>query len=673
MKNKNLKVALIGCGKMGLHHAKAIEIQKNAEVVAVADPAVDLAKLETAVGRKVEVFNNAKDMLEKIKPDVVHIVTPPHTHVELAKLALEHGANVYVEKPFALTVKDANSVVSFAKEKGLKACAAHQVLFQDSGRKYREYMHLIGKVVHVESYFSFKTVRKAGSGLMSPVEQLEDILPHPVYLLLSAFEDSQAKTSQGKYELHSFAVDPAGEVRAIIKQGDALALLIVTLQGRPIESYLRIVGTNGSINADFVLSGVTKWPGPGASAIAAVLQPFSEARQKVFGTIATILKMIFKRQKSYSGLAELIEAFYKSITQDAPLPMSYDSIMNTVEICETIGVRLREAAAIAEKQAQETLALAEKSLAPADSSRGIVLVTGGTGFLGQVLVKELRDRNWPVRVIARSMPSAARRVPGVEYVLGNISADIPDNYFKDISVVAHLAAETVGGKEEHERNTIAATKNVVEGAARNNVKQFINISSIAVHTPSSVIGGPIKEDSPVDFGNLGRGPYVWAKAEAEKIVSEVCSKNKMDYKTIRLGPLVDFQKFTPPGRLGREVGTLYVAMGSGRNELSVCDVQTASNVIRSFVEDFAGAPPVLNLVESPPPTRKELVTKLRSARPELSVMWLPTPILKALSYMLKGALKLKSPSKKPLDLYSAFASEKYNTNLAGEVIKKARK
>ena len=673
MSSKNLKVALIGCGKMGLHHAKAIEIQKNAEVAAVADPAVDREKLENTVGRKIDVFDDAVEMLEKIKPDVVHIVTPPHTHVELAKLALEHGANVYVEKPFALTAEEAKSVIDLAKEKGLKACAAHQVLYQDSGRKYREFMHFIRKVVHVESYFSFKTVRKAGSGLMSPVEQLEDILPHPVYLLLSAFESPNDGGNDTGYELHSFEVDPAGEVRAIIKQGDALALLVVTLRGRPIESYLRVVGTNGSIYADFVLSGVTKILGPGASAIAAVLQPFSEARQKVFGTIATIFRMVFKRQKSYSGLAELIEAFYTSISQDGQLPMSYESILQTVEICEQIGTRLREANEVAEKHAQEALTVAEQSLKPVDSSRGTVLVTGGTGFLGRVLVKELRDLGWPVRVIARSIPSAAQRVPGVEYVFGNIAADVPDDFFKDVGVIAHLAAETAGGKEEHERNTITATKNMVDGAVRNKVKQFINISSIAVHTPSNVIGGPIREDSPVDFGNLGRGPYVWAKAEAEKLVSEQCTKNNIAYKTIRLGPLVDFENFTPPGRLGREVGTLYVAMGSSRSELSVCDVHTASNVVRSYVEDFSAAPQALNLVESPPPTRKELVVKLRHARPELKVMWLPVPVLKSLSLMLKGALRLKSPSKKPLDLYAAFASEKYDTSLAGSVIKKAKK
>jgi hypothetical protein len=166
---------------------------------------------------------------------------------------------------------------------------------------------------------------------------------------------------------------------------------------------------------------------------------------------------------------------------------------------------------------------------------------------------------------------------------------------------------------------------------------------------------------------------VWAKAEAEKIVSELCEKNNIAFKTIRLGPLVDFEHFTPPGRLGREVGTLYVAMGSGRSELSVCDVQTAANVIRYYIDAFEQAPQILNLVESPPPTRKQLVAKLRQARPELRVMWLPAPVLKTLSLLLKGALRLKSPSKKPLDLYAAFASEKYNTSLAGEVINKARK
>ena len=670
MSNNKLKVALIGCGKMGMHHAKAIEIQKNAELVAVADPTVEKEKLDKLLGRTVEYFDDAAKMLETVKPDVVHIVTPPSSHVDLAKLALEHGANVYVEKPFALNVDDARSVMALADEKGLKVCAAHQVLFQDSGQKYQTFMNLIGKVIHVESYFSFKIVRKAGSGYMAPVEQLIDILPHPVYLALSAFESSGVDS--GEYELHSVEVDADGEVRALIKQGDMRAMLIVTLRGRPIESYLRIVGTNGSINADFVLSGVKKLPGPGASAIAAVLAPFSEAKQMVFGTIRTIFKMIFKKHKSYAGLGELLELFYKSVADNTASPVSGASIIETVKICEVIGDQLLEAEKVSEKLAEEKLAEAEKSLSPVDSDKGMVLVTGGTGFLGRVFVKELRGRGWPVRVIARSIPLAASRIPGVEYVHGDIGEAIPDKFVDGIATIAHLAAETAGGKEEHERNTIGATQNMVDAAIKNGVKQFINISSIAVHTPSTAISGAIKEGSPVDAGNLGRGPYVWAKLEAENYVTEHCTKNDIDFKTIRLGPLVDFENFTPPGRLGREVGTLFVAMCSPRSELSVCDVHTASDVLRYYVEDFKSAEPVLNLVEAPPPKRRDLANKLRDARPELSFMWLPSPVLKMISWTLKLVLKILKPSGKPLDLYAAFASEKYNSSLAAKVIKKAR-
>jgi hypothetical protein len=152
-------------------------------------------------------------------------------------------------------------------------------------------------------------------------------------LLLSAFEGEQTP----EMELRSVEVSPQGEVRALVSVEGRLALLVVTLQGRPIESYLRIVGTNGSINADFILAGVTKLPGPGASAPAVVLRPFSQARQMVFGSIATLFKMFFRRHKSYPGLAELLQGFYASINGEGQVPVSPESIIQTVRLCEQIG------------------------------------------------------------------------------------------------------------------------------------------------------------------------------------------------------------------------------------------------------------------------------------------------------------------------------------------------
>jgi hypothetical protein len=120
------------------------------------------------------------------------------------------------------------------------------------------------------------------------------------------------------------------------------------------------------------------------------------------------------------------------------------------------------------------------------------------------------------------------------------------------------------------------------------------------------------------------------------------------------------------------VGPLFVAMGTPGNKLSVCDVNTASNVIRYTLENFNAAPAMLNLVESPQPTRGDLAKRLKAARPDLRFFWLPLSVVWVLALVLKLVLRLMKPGKKPLDLHSAFVSERYNGALAAEVIQKAR-
>lgn len=667
MNSKKLKVAVIGCGRMGLHHVKAIGVVETAELVAVADPHVDPVAVRDSLPAGTAVYTDVAAMLREARPDVVHVVTPPGTHVELATLALEQGAHVYVEKPFALAAAEARSIVELAKRKDRKLCAGHQVLFQDSGKRYRETMPLIGDVVHVESYFSFKTVRRAaGGGAVTPTEQLIDILPHPVYLLLSAFES--AGRDMADVELRSVEVDARGEVRALLSCGDAMGVLTVTLRGRPIESYVRVVGSNGLVLADFVISGVVKLVGPGASIISAVINPFSRARQIAFGTIGNVFRMLFRKHKSYAGLAELVGAFYRSILESVPSPVSDRAIVETVRLCELIGSQLEVASVAAEQAAGERLVQVERQLLPPERSRGVVLVTGGTGFLGRVFVEELRGRGWPVRVLARRVPSASMRVPGVEYVLGDIGATLAPDVFQGVSVVAHLAAETQGKKDAHERNTVRATRTLVDAMARAGVKKLVHISSIAILKPRRPFAAALTESAPVDRDNLGRGPYVWAKAEAEAIVQELCAKHGISTRVIRLGALVDFEHFAAPGRLGREVGPLYVAMGSRGEALSLCDVRTASNVIRHYVEAFDQVPAMLNLVEAQQSTRGDLVKRLRAARPDLAVMWLPMAVVWSLSAGLGLIMKVLRPGKKALDLYSAFMAERYDNTLASRVI-----
>jgi len=671
--SKSLKIALFGCGKMGLQHIRAIQSIKNAELIAVADPYAKRETLKTLLTNEVKIFKSAEDLLKDKKPDVVHVCTPPQTHSKMALLALKYGVHVYVEKPFALTTKQANDVLSVADDSGLKVCAGHQLLYEEPGRKANELVTQLGRVVHVESYFSFRTVRRSpdGRAAMSPIEQLVDILPHPVYLLLHFLTLNLSRDAKATVEIASLKVESSGNVRAIIRCGDITGIMVVTLEGRPIESYVRVVGTNGNLFADFVLGKVIKHIGPGSSGISKVINPYSHAWQNIIGTTRALAKRIFGKSKSYPGLVELFKAFYDSLESGKPDAISTSSILETVKICEEIGNRLKIAEDEESANEEEKLKLAESKMKPPDVSRGGIMITGGTGLLGRAVASELRKMNWYVRVVARRLPPLSKRLPGVEYTVADLGANVSTEILNGISTVVHCAAETVGGKEAHQRNSIDATRNILNAMAKAGIKKYIHISSIAVLKTSKEMGIAINEDTPLDLNNEDRGPYVWGKAESESLAIELCEKSGIQHSIIRPGPLVDFNLFEAPGRLGREVGPLFVAMGSKRSKLSLCDVQIAANVIRYYVENVNSVPQVLNLIDPDAPTREELISKLKIIRPDLQIIWVPSIAIRLISPVLTLLQRVLLPGRKPVNIGSAFASEEYKTDLVGKIIKQA--
>ena len=601
----------------------------------------------------------------------MHIVTPPASHTELATLCLNRQVHVYVEKPFTLTAAEAGSVIQTAAQNNRLICAGHQLLMEAPARALAAERHMIGRVVHVESYFSFRTVRKSRDGRspMSSIDQLLDILPHPVYTLLDALK---AANPGARVEVTSLEVRAEGEVHALLRAGDTTAVLVVTLRGRPVESYLRVVGMNGSLRADFVRGALIALPGAGTSAISILTNPYREATQVLVRSTKGFASRVFHKKKGYPGLTELMDAFYASILHGSAPPFTPASILDTVRVCEHIGLALK--AAERERERAATVNLAERaSLLPVtDPARGVVLVTGGSGLLGRAVVKELRQHGRRVRSVSRRIPPMSAREAGVEYLASDLGRRFAPSIFAGVSTVVHCAAETAGNKEAHERNTIAATRHLLEDAASAGVESFVHISSIAVLKTSKSVGGPVNEQTPIDSGNLARGPYVWAKAEAEREVVDRGASLGLKVRVIRPGPLVDFAAYEPPGRLGRELGPLFLAIGPRSGRLSLCDVHTAAQVIRATVEDPDAMPSLLNLVEPEAPTRRELLALWLTARPDLASVWMPAWVLAVLSPVAKLAQRIVLRGATPIDLAAAFSSEQYDTRAAAEAIRHAR-
>ncbi len=658
-----LRVGLIGSGKMGRHHLKAIEASGRAVVVGVADPAASPEELKPLLPDGAVVVSTAAELFAQARPDVVHIVTPPSTHTKLALEAIEAGCHVYVEKPFTPTAEEASRILVRAAERGVKVCAGHQVLFEAPALGVWEHLPQIGRLVHVESYFAFRMVRRT----ITAVDQVKDILPHAVYPVVDQLRVATG-IADAPIEILGLSLDAAGETYALLRLGAVTAIVMVTLNGRPVEQYQNLIGTNGSLRADYIGGFLGKLIGPGTGP-GVLLTPYRRALHTISGATRGVTKLIMGG--SYPGLRTLVSRFYQSIQDGTPPPLTPRSIIDTVAICEQIGARLDAVEQTFEAGAERKLRDAEAALPPTRPGAPRVLLTGGTGLLGKRIAEQVREAGFPIRVIARRVPPFSRRVPGVEYAAADLARGLDPSLLGDIDYVVHAAAETSGGKEDHRRNSIEATRKLIEGAARAGAKGVLHVSSLAVLKTSREMGRALDESTPIDPNSLKRGPYVWGKAESEILARQLAAELKIPVRVIRPGPLVDYTDYHPPGRLGRELGPLFVAIGPRRGALSVCDVTTAARVVVSYLENFDQAPPVLNMVEAPPPSRKELMDRFRTGRPDLRVLWFPAWLLRMLSGPLKLVQRMVLGSKEPVDVAAAFASERYETGLAAQVIARA--
>ncbi|WP_431212468.1 NAD-dependent epimerase/dehydratase family protein [Puia sp. P3] len=119
--------------------------------------------------------------------------------------------------------------------------------------------------------------------------------------------------------------------------------------------------------------------------------------------------------------------------------------------------------------------------------KGLVLVTGGTGFLGAYLIKELLDNGYAVRAIRRGdhlpvfVPAQVRT--NVDWV----SADILDvvglgEAMEGVDAVVHCAAKVSFSGRERKllfKTNVEGTADVVNVALESNIKRFIYVSSVA--------------------------------------------------------------------------------------------------------------------------------------------------------------------------------------------------
>ncbi|MBW7889663.1 MAG: Gfo/Idh/MocA family oxidoreductase [Chitinophagaceae bacterium] len=117
-----LKVGIFGVGHLGRFHVSNWQKVKDAELVGFYDPNVEAAK--AIIGEfGLKQFNTAEELLEVC--DAVDIVAPTTRHFELCEQAIRKSKHVFVEKPLADTMEQAQKIVKLAKEANIKVQVGH--------------------------------------------------------------------------------------------------------------------------------------------------------------------------------------------------------------------------------------------------------------------------------------------------------------------------------------------------------------------------------------------------------------------------------------------------------------------------------------------------------------------------------------------------------------------
>jgi predicted dehydrogenase len=131
-------VGIIGYGYWGPNIVRCFHGLANCRVVAVCDANPTAIARVLASYPGVEVTSDARDMFTSKIIDAVAVVTPVTTHYELARLCLENGKHVFVEKPFTATIAQAEELITLAEQKRLKIMVDHTFLFTGAVRKIKE-------------------------------------------------------------------------------------------------------------------------------------------------------------------------------------------------------------------------------------------------------------------------------------------------------------------------------------------------------------------------------------------------------------------------------------------------------------------------------------------------------------------------------------------------------
>ena len=307
-------------------------------------------------------FADVGELLRTVMPEVVHITTPPQSHLELGTICLESGSNVYIEKPFTVTAAEAHSLVELAQRRNLKVTAGHNYQFTAEMLEMRRLISsgfLGGAPVHLESYWSYalSDVSYAGPLLGNsnhwvrqlPGQLLHNIISHGIARLAEFLDDEIQELTASAHQSSRLKAlgerDLRDELRVMLRdRNNTTGTFCFSTQIRPGLNQFRIHGPENSMDVDVAHGTLIARRGRSyKSYLTYLVPPWQQRRAYASAATRNAVEILRGRLHQDFGMKTLIERFYASLRIDAPPPIPYREIVLTASIMDDIFARIRGA------------------------------------------------------------------------------------------------------------------------------------------------------------------------------------------------------------------------------------------------------------------------------------------------------------------------------------------
>ncbi|MEP7382533.1 MAG: Gfo/Idh/MocA family oxidoreductase [Gemmatimonadota bacterium] len=346
-----LRVAVVGCGKAGENHVREICTLPGARVVALCDIEPLMAEQLSdrySIARHYGVFET---MLAEERPDVVHVATPPQSHVALSRLALDRGSHVVIEKPLTLEYASAESLVQHALHRQRKLTIGHGYHFDPICLSMRRMIAdgQLGEPVHVESFMGYAMDGQFGTPVFAdsghwvhglPGKLVHNIIDHLLNKVMEFVQGDHPTIvahAMQRLQRDNPAFAMPDEVRIMLSDARVSAYATFSAHARPVGHHLTVYGTRNTMRLDFVagtltLQSTSSVPG----AVGRVVATLDQSWQHLRAGGANVARIARGDFQYMTGLRTLFERFYDCVRDGTPPPIPYGEILRLSAITDQV-------------------------------------------------------------------------------------------------------------------------------------------------------------------------------------------------------------------------------------------------------------------------------------------------------------------------------------------------